>query len=87
LLAKLESLLLSVDEPPNEASRTHCLQQKKAKCLYTKEEILQLRRAYQEKVGPDLISYDKETLMNLQKSALANRKLSLDMQKLKNVLK
>lgn len=84
LLAQLESLLGSVDEPPNEISRSDCLVPKRDQRCYSKEDIQELRRAYHDKIT---LSYDRKTLMDLGQSQLSMKKPSFDTEKTKNVLK
>jgi len=85
LLAELDSLLVSIDEPPNDISRSDCLlAPKREQHCYTKEDIQELRRAYQDKVR---LSYDREKLMHLGQSQLSLQRPSIDLEKAKNVLK
>jgi hypothetical protein len=85
LLAQLDSLLVSVDEPPNETSRSECLNfPKREQCCYTNEDIQGLRRVYQDHIR---LSYDREMLMELGKSRLALQRPNIDPKKAKSVLK
>lgn len=84
LLEQLELLLESVDEPPNEISRSDCLAPKRDPRGYSKEDIKELRRAYNDTL---VLSYDREALLDLGKSQMAQRRPSINPEKAKSVLK